>query len=151
MNKRDLKSLALMGIASGALIASQAGAEEMTINVETTLAAGCGGGGACGGATPPPPQPGKNGSNSNYQPSKSGHSCGGQSNYNSQPQNTNKSNQGSNYSQKNTRYSRQIAEGEETAPPAGETVQPPKKEGQNGCGQQNGCGGKKPSQYRTRS
>lgn len=149
MKKRDLKSLALMGIASGALIASQAGAEEMTINMETTLAAGCGGNGACGGATPPPPQQARRASSSNYQPS--GHSCSSQPNYNTQPQTSNKPTQGSNYSQKNTRYSRQIAEGEETAPSTGDSAQPPKQEGQNGCNQHSGCGGKKPSQYRTRS
>lgn len=162
MKKRDLKSLALMGIASGALIASQAGAVEMNINMESTLAAGCGGSGGCGGATPPP-QGGKKGSScSGYQqPSGGGHSCGGQQqpsggshSCGGQQQSSKKMNtQGQNYSQKNTRYSRQIAEGEETPPSnVDPTTQPPvKKEGQNGCAQKNGCSGNKPSQYRTRS
>lgn len=153
MKKRDLKSLALMGIASGALIASQAGAEEMNINMETTLAAGCGGSGGCGGSTPPPQQT-RRGSSSNYQPSGGGHSCGGQprSNYNQQsPSNARQYNQGANYSQKNTRYSRQIAESDDAAPSSGDTTQPTKPEGQNGCSGSSGCSSKKPAQYRTRS
>lgn len=55
MKKRDFKKLMLLGISAGALLASQAGAEQNNSNNGTLLAGGCGGRQGCKGYTPYPP------------------------------------------------------------------------------------------------
>lgn len=153
MKKRDFKALLLMGLASGALIATQsAGAVETNMNLESTFAGGggnCGGSGGCGGSNGPQRGGDQGGYYEGYnRPTNSSYQASCSSTRSRQQQNQQ-------YTNKNTRYSRQIAEGDETMPPSttDETMTPttpPKAPA--ACSGKTGCNGKNyPRQYRTRS